>query len=142
LLVVFDRLASIEPGVPDIFQVFLYCALDVARERQHCSLHAPYIEVAFRSSRSQGIRPIRYSDTGHIHHFTPSERRPTSREYAPLDESVQCRGAAATLHNQEPHLALNRGAFERNGLERRKVRHVLGREYHAAQQNPIDAIWE
>ena len=44
LLVVFDRLASIEPGAPDIFQGFLYRALEVARlERQHCLLHAQRI---------------------------------------------------------------------------------------------------
>jgi len=39
LLVVFDRLASIEPGAPDIFQVFLYRALEVARP-QACSRYA------------------------------------------------------------------------------------------------------
>jgi hypothetical protein len=44
LLVVFDRLASIEPGAPDIFQLFLYPAPEVARlERQHCLLHAQRI---------------------------------------------------------------------------------------------------
>jgi hypothetical protein len=31
LLIVFDRLASIEPGAPDILQVFLSRALAVAR---------------------------------------------------------------------------------------------------------------
>jgi len=46
LLVVFDRLASIEPGAHDIFQVFLYRALEVARlERQHCLLHDLFVHL-------------------------------------------------------------------------------------------------
>src|SRR6516225_5654057 len=48
-----------------------------------------------------------------------------------LDESVQRRRIAAPLHSQRSHLPPNRVAFERNGLERRKARHVLGREYHS-----------
>ena len=48
-----------------------------------------------------------------------------------LDESVQRRRVAAPLHGQQPHLPRNRIAFKRNGLECRKARHVLGREYHA-----------
>src|SRR5262249_58606922 len=48
-----------------------------------------------------------------------------------LDESVQRWRVAAPLHSQQPPLPRNRVAFERNGLERRKARHVLGREYHA-----------
>jgi hypothetical protein len=34
LLIVFDRLASIEPGAPDIFQVFLSRTLEVPRLEQ------------------------------------------------------------------------------------------------------------
>src|SRR3954451_9763032 len=48
-----------------------------------------------------------------------------------LDESIQRRGVAPPLHNQQPHLPRNRVAFKRDGLERREARHVLGREYHA-----------
>ena len=40
-------------------------------------------------------------------------------------------GGMMVMHSQQPHLPRNRVAFERNGLERRKARHVLGREYHA-----------
>jgi hypothetical protein len=46
LLVVFDRLASIEPGDPDIFQLFRSRALEVARlERQHCFLHDLFVHL-------------------------------------------------------------------------------------------------
>jgi hypothetical protein len=56
--------------------------------------------------------------------------RPVSKP-RDLDESVQRWRIAAPLHSQQPHLPRNRVAFERYGLERRKARHVLRREYHA-----------
>src|SRR5262245_29494470 len=67
-------------------------------------------------------------------HSTISRRANGDRPVAKprdLDESVQRRRVAAPLHSQQPHLPRNRVPFERNGLERRKARHVLGREYHA-----------
>lgn len=48
-----------------------------------------------------------------------------------LDKSVQRRRVAAPLHSQQSDLPRNLIAFERNGLEGRKVRHVLWRKHHA-----------
>ena len=48
-----------------------------------------------------------------------------------LDKSLQRWRVAAPLHSQQPHLPRNRVGFERDGLEHREARHVLGSEYHA-----------
>jgi hypothetical protein len=67
----------------------------------------------------------------------PNDDRPVANTRG-FDESVQCRGAAATLHNEQPHLALNRGmvlSVERCGM-------CSGANITPRRQNPIDAIWE
>ena len=48
-----------------------------------------------------------------------------------LDESIQRRRVASSLHSQEVDFPPNQVAFKRNGLQRRKTRHVLRREHHA-----------
>src|SRR5215813_7643076 len=71
---------------------------------------------------------------GHTRHFRERRGGGFDRPVAKpgdLDKSVQRRRVAAPLNSQQPHLPRNRVACERNGLERRKARHVLGREYHA-----------
>ena len=90
LLVVFDRLASIEPGAPDIFQVFLYRALEVARP-QACSRYA----VRQSHPRTRDRCPGRRSRAS----TTPFTRTPTrsrsSRRWTRAEE--QCRGEGVKL---------------------------------------------